>query len=252
MPVKIISSEDMLKNTGQIFEVFSYHFYGAASRRCTSIGRGRGITADHALLPEWLNRTDGVEAFYAVLRNEYLPGKPIWLTETAEAACGGDDFAAQFVDTFRFVSQLGTLARKGVKVVMHNTLAASDYALLDDKTLEPRPNYWAAVLWNRTMGAVVLDSGVQNDGIFRIYAHCMKQSRGGVAVVALNADAEERVLAVPASGERFTISAPDLRSTTVLLNGSELKAQADGSLPSLKANCSRPEQLTYPRIASPF
>jgi len=26
---------------------------------------------------------------------------------------------------------------------MHNTLAASDYGLLDEKTLMPRPNYWA-------------------------------------------------------------------------------------------------------------
>ena len=34
---------------------------------------------------------------------------------------------------------------------MHNTLAASDYALIDQDTMQPRPNYWAAVLWQRTM-----------------------------------------------------------------------------------------------------
>ena len=38
---------------------------------------------------------------------------------------------------------------------MHNTLAASDYALLDDHTYAPRPNYWAALLWRRLMGTTV-------------------------------------------------------------------------------------------------
>lgn len=32
----------------------------------------------------------------------------MWLTETAEAACGGDAFAGQFVDVFRYLNQLGT------------------------------------------------------------------------------------------------------------------------------------------------
>jgi hypothetical protein len=42
---------------------------------------------------------------------------------------------------------------------MHNTLAASDYGLLDEATFTPQPNYWAALLWHRTMGATVLDAG---------------------------------------------------------------------------------------------
>jgi hypothetical protein len=32
--------------------------------------------------------------------------------------------------------------------------------LLDENTLAPRPNYWAALLWRRLMGTTVLDSGV--------------------------------------------------------------------------------------------
>ncbi len=42
--------------------------------------------------------------------------------------------------------------KKGVQVVMHNTLAVSEYALLDQVTFEPRPNYWSALLWNKLMG----------------------------------------------------------------------------------------------------
>ena len=65
-----------------------------------------------------------------------------------------------FLDTFRYLDQLGRLAKGGVQVVMHNTLAASDYGLLDERTLEPRPNYWGALLWRRLMGRAVLDAGL--------------------------------------------------------------------------------------------
>jgi hypothetical protein len=134
MKLKLITTDDLMQATGPIFDAFSYHFYGTVSRRCAG-----SVTIDQALSADWLDRTDTVEAFYAALRDKYLPGKPIWLTETGQAACGGDPFAGQFADSFRFLNQLGTLAQKGVKSIMHNTLAASDYGLLAEDTLEPKP-----------------------------------------------------------------------------------------------------------------
>lgn len=50
-------------------------------------------------------------------------------------------------------------ARYGVAVVFHNTLASSEYDLLDENTVKPRHNYWAALLWHRLMGTAVLDAG---------------------------------------------------------------------------------------------
>jgi hypothetical protein len=70
----------------------------------------------------------------------------MWLTETADAVCGGNPWASIFLDTFRYLDQLGRLARAGVRVVMHNTLAASDYGLLEERTFRPRPNCWGALL----------------------------------------------------------------------------------------------------------
>ena len=35
---KSLKSEDLLKAAGPIFDAFSYHFYGAVSKRCASIG----------------------------------------------------------------------------------------------------------------------------------------------------------------------------------------------------------------------
>ena len=40
----------------------------------------------------------------------------MWLTETAEAACGGNPWASTFLDTFRYLDQLGRLAKAGVKM----------------------------------------------------------------------------------------------------------------------------------------
>lgn len=108
--MKLIGTEDVMKATGPIFDAFSYHFYGTVSRRCLG-----NMSVDKALTSEWLDRTDIVEEFYAKLRDQYMPGKPMWLTETAEAACGGDQFASEFVDTFRYLNQLGTLAQKALK-----------------------------------------------------------------------------------------------------------------------------------------
>lgn len=245
------ASEEILKVTGPIYDVLSYHFYGAVSRRCASLGR-RQITLQGVLSPEWLDRTNQDAAFYGAQRDTYLPGKPVWVTETAEASCGGDTFASQFADTFRFVNQFGALARRGVQVVMHNTLAASDYALIDEQTIEPRPNYWAAVLWKRVMGTTVLDPSDAGDTGIRIYAHCMDKVRGGVALLALNTQQEEGALEIPLPGERFTLTARSLTSTTVLLNGLELKARPDGTLPPIHGESFKAEKVRLPALSITF
>jgi hypothetical protein len=229
--MKLMHTDAILQATGPIFDAFSYHFYGAASRRCMGT-----TTVAQAMTDEWLDSTVAAEQFYAELRDRYMPGKPMWLTETAEAACGGDEFAGQFVDIFRYLNQLGALAQHGVKVVMHNTLAASDYGLLDERTLEPRPDYWATLIWKRTMGRTVLDPGwkVQQDmkaqpGI-HVFAHCALDGGGAVSVLVLNTRASAVTLQMPEAAQRGTLTAPSLTSTHVLLNGKPLATRPDGSV----------------------
>ena len=228
--LKVLPSEELLKATGPVFDAFSYHFYGTVSHRCMG-----NLKIEEALTPAWLDRTNRVEMFYAGLRDKYAPGKPMWLNETAEAACGGDRLASEFADTFRYLNQLGALAQSGVQTVIHNTLASSDYGLLNEDTYEPRPNYWAALLWNRTMGTVVLDPGAPKDQPLRVYAQCSKESKGGVTILALNTDtAHEQTLALPKPAQSYTLTASDLTSSQVMLNGTELKAEADGSVEAFK------------------
>jgi len=71
---------------------------------------------------------------------------------------------------------------------MHNTLAASDYGLLDEKTLMPRPNYWGALLWRRLMGSIVLETGVPIQMGLHVYAHCQRGTPGGVSLLIVNND----------------------------------------------------------------
>lgn len=231
MKLKLIGTEDILKLAGPIFDAFSYHFYGTVSRRCMG-----NMSVDQALKPEWLDRTNTALAFYSQLRDKYVPAKPMWLTETAEAACGGDQFAGEFIDTFRCLNQLGTLAQKGVQVVMHNTLVASDYGLLNEDTLDPRPDFWAALLWKRTMGSVVLNPGVANDPALRVFAHCSVEASGAVTILALNTDTlHGRNIILPKPAKRLTLTSRDLTSTETDLNGNPLKAETDGSVAPLTA-----------------
>jgi heparanase len=113
------------------------------------------------------------------VRDKFMPGKPFWNTETADAACGGNPWGGTFLDTFRYLDQLGRLARQEVVVVMHNTLVASDYGLLDENTFEPKPNYWSALLWRKFMGTTVLDAGVKNGAGLHVYAQCLRGTPGG-------------------------------------------------------------------------
>jgi len=228
-----LKSEDLLAAAGPGFDAFSYHFYGAVSNRCASIGQGATTTPDAALSAGWLSRTDTDEAFYQGLRDRFEPGKPLWVTETADAACGGNPWASTLLDSFRYLNQLGSLSKSGVQVVIHNTLASSDYGLLDENSFSPRPNYWAALLWRKLMGTVVLNAGTIPPPALHLYAHCLRGQPGGVALLAINTDSSAHGLDMRAPSERYTLSADRLEDSIVKLNGSELKLGAGDALPQM-------------------
>jgi hypothetical protein len=242
----MISSPDLMTATGPVFDAVSYHSYGAVSSRCGVFGAAATTTAEAALSDEWLARSGKIEDYYGGLRDRFEPGKPLWNTETAQAACGGDKWASTFLDSFRYLNQLGTLARRGVQVHMHNTLAASDYGLLDEKTYEPRPNYWAALLWHKLMGTTVLDPGPSPASSLHVYAQCMANHPGGVTLLVINAaKIDAQSLQVPTSSERFTLTAPDPRSPHVQLNQADLELGDNDAMPYLKGIPTRAGLVTF-------
>jgi hypothetical protein len=242
----MLSSAELLSATGPDFDAVSYHSYGGVSSRCAMLGSAAGTAASAALSEEWLARSGKVEAFYGDIRDRFEPGKPLWLTETAQTACGGDRWASTYLDTFRYLNQLGILAKRGVQVHMHNTLAASDYGLLDENTYEPRPNYWGALLWRRLMGTVVLEPGVTTAPNLYVYAHCLRSHPGGVAVLVINADqSTSQSIGVPAVSERYTLTAHDLQDRHVQLNGVDLQLGAGDVLPEVKGIAARAGEVTF-------
>lgn len=228
----VLETRDMLAASGPGVEAFSFHHYGATSRRCAGVGPQ--TTADAALSEQWLARTDATLVFYRGLRDQFAPKAPLWNTETGETACGGNPWAKTFLYTFRYVDQLGRNAKAGLTVHAHNTLAASDYALLNEADFSPRPSYWAALLWRRLVGTIVLDAGVPIQKGLHVYAHCLRGAPGGVAMAAINNDpAAARSLTVPVAGERYTLASPELQGQRVRLNGTELALGADDALPRM-------------------
>jgi hypothetical protein len=233
--IPMLKTRDLLQAANSPVDLFSYHHYGASSIRCAGLSFG-GTTAEAALSEDWLNRTDKTLAFYRALREEFQPGKPIWLTETADAACGGNPWGGTFLDTFRYLDQLGRLAKQGVQVVIHNTLEASDYGLLEEHSFTPKPNYWGALLWRRLMGTNVLECGVPIRAGLHVYAHSRRGVPGGVAMLVINTDkASSRNLTIPLASVRYTLTATssNLWDKRVQLNGQELKLGFNDELPPL-------------------
>jgi heparanase 1 len=233
-----------------VFDIFSYHYYGAVSMRVMRSGPF-AIKPENALMPEWLQRTGVVADYYIELRNKYNPGKPVWVTETAEASAGGDPFAATYLDCFRYLFQLGSLAKKGIQVVMHNTLAASEYSLIDQDTHLPKPDYWAALLWAKLMGTKVYEAGKGADGVY-LFAHNMKGRNGGVTLLVLNTNKELVTITIPSDGKQYTLTSRELHSDTVQLNGQQLKLSDDDILPTIKGKKVNAGNIQLPSASITF
>lgn len=225
------TAADVLKLSGPVFDVFSFHFYPKVSERC-----GSKEGPEIAFTEEYLSRVSTDAARYRETRDTYLPDAPMWITETAQAACGGDRWAATYRDVVRYVDTLGRLAVGNGDVMFHNTLAASDYGLIDEDGFVPRPDYWAAVLWARLMGPEVLAprEAPGTPGL-TVYAHCTAGAKAtGVTYAVVNASERARTVAT-GSGKTsaYVLSADNVDGSTIALNGKTLEVADNGTLPKL-------------------
>ena len=231
---KIFEGDDLITADSPRPDGFSYHYYGGGSQRCG--GAVLGMSLANALSPQWLDGVDPIIASVGALRDRTAPGVPLWNTESAESSCGGNPWAATFADSFRFVDTLGRSARQGVQVYIHNTLLASDYALLDEHGAVPRPNYWAAVLWKRLMGSTVLAAPASPAPELRIYAHCLVGKPGGVALAALNLGDTAQTLTAGSQARAWVMRASTaaLDTKAILINDRQPSADEAGRLSGLE------------------
>lgn len=212
-------------------DAFTFHFYPGASERCG--GKFMGHKVEKALGAAWLDSIDPAIGRMSAVRDRVAPGAPLWNTESGETACGGNPWASAFADSFRFIDTLGRSALQGVKVFMHNTLAASDYALLDEHSYNPRPNYWAAVLWKRTMGTAVLAAPTPPAADVRIYAHCLPEGKGGVGLAVINLGNAAQEVPFGAKAQTWLLQAPVLDSKAVTVSGAQPRLEQNGTLSGL-------------------
>ena len=236
----IATDDIMQKLTERPFDVYAYHFYGGVSKRC-----GGNQTAESVLNEKWLSKTETALEFYKKSKDKYTPEAPIWLNETAEAACGGDPLASTYADVFRYLEQLGRLAKNGVQSVMHNTLCRSEYALLEPDTHNPRPNYWAALLWSKLMGADVYETSPITPGV-DVFVHNLKNSTSGMAVLIVNPTGAEHSITIPSNAEQYMLTADGIEAKTVKLNNDILKLKPDETLPDIRGKKIKAGEIKLP------
>lgn len=220
-------------------DVITWHYYPQQSQRGGAV-RTDPWERELLLMPERLDIVLKWANEIAGYRDMYAPGTPIWLGESGHAQYGGQPGSSdKYEGTFWWLDQLGALARRGQQVSVRQTLSGSNYGLLDDVTLDPRPDYWASVLWRRLMGQRVLDvERVAVDDYVRVYAHCSQRRAGAVTALAINLDADNAVRievdgVAGSNKELFLLTSEALDSSDLMLNGAVLRDE-DGALPSLE------------------
>lgn len=212
------------------FDIVSYHFYGALAERCADPESPQGVSAHDALTEAWLARPDGEFQKHKALRDQYAPDAPIWLTETGAAACGGTRWQPTFLDTFRFLDTQARLSKQGLDAIITHALISGSNGVIDEKTFMPNADYWAALLWRRLLGTRILDAGTNRTGM-HLYAHCQRGVSGGVTLLAINLQDKEERLALEGRADIYALTAPELQSRTVLLNGKPLELGPNDTLP---------------------
>ena len=229
---EMVTTEALLGDYNTKMDVFSYHYYNGVSERGAAMGGHWPYEA--ALTEPYLAVAADCARQYVARRDKYVPGGQMWVTESGDAGCGGNTWASTYVDVPRTLNELGEFCTVTDGVIFHNTLASSDYGFLKHGTFEPRPNYFAVLLWNRLMGQTVYATGEEIREGAHVYAHSRKDGKDGVVYLVINNSQEATSVELPGEAEVYALTGNGkLRSRTMLLNGKELSLGENDTLPEL-------------------
>ena len=228
-----VTTEALLGDYKSKMDVFSYHYYNGVSERGAAMG---GHWPYEAILSEhYLGIAAHCARQYAPKRDRYVPGGQMWVTESGDAGCGGNTWASTYADVPRTLNELGEFCTITDGVIFHNTLASSDYGYLKHGSFEPRPNYFAVLLWNRLMGKTCYNVGEKNVEGAHVYCHSRKDGKEGKAYLVINnSRTETTTVELPGEAEVYALTGNGkIRSRTMLLNGKELVLGENDALPEL-------------------
>ncbi len=228
---------DLMEGTKEPLDVFSYHYYNGLSERLASVMPNGHWQASEATTEPYLDTALSFARTYAPMRDKYCPGKEMWVTESGDAGGGGDTWASTYLDVFRTLNELGGFATITNGVIFHNTLASSDYGFLARQVFDPRPNYFAVLLWNRLMGTTVYDTAEPIREGAHVFAHSRKDGKPGAVYLIINNSLTETVTAkLPEAAERYTLAGAEgnIRATVMTLNGKPLVLGENNTLPEME------------------
>ena len=235
---------DLLDGTTEPLDVFSYHYYNGVSERLASVMPNAHWDAQEANSEAYLETAMNFARTYVPLRDKYVPGGEIWVTESGDAGGGGDTWASTYLDVFRTLNELGGFATLTNGVIFHNTLASSDYGFLAREVFDPRPNYFAVLLWNRLMGTTVFDTKEEIREGAHVFAHSRKDGKDGVVYLVINNSfTESTTVELPKDAVRYTLAGENgnMRATVMTLNDRPLVLGEGNTLPSLEGEAQAKE-----------
>ena len=226
-----VTTHDLMAEYKVPMDVFTYHYYNGISERLESVMPAGHWQASQAHTDDYLSMAGLCARSYAPIRDQYMPGAQMWVTESGDAGGGGNTWGSTYLDVLRTLNELGDFSTATDGIIFHNTLASSDYGFLEHGTFNPRPNYWAVLLWNTLMGTTVYEAGVEG----HVYCHSRKDGKDGYAYIVVNNDLENAMtVELPGEATLYALAGRDgMRSSVMTLNGRELIAGANGELPDL-------------------
>lgn len=156
--LKNVPLEVLLKGMQEKLDVYSYHYYNGVAERLRAMMPNSYWLPDRATSEDYLDVARSMIQYHTEKRDIYCPGGEIWVTESGDAGGGGTTWASTYLDVFRTLNELGAFCTVTKGIIFHNTLASSDYGFLSHGSFDPRPNYFAVLLWHRLMGNTAYDT----------------------------------------------------------------------------------------------
>ena len=230
------STADLMDGCTEKLDVFSYHYYNGVSERMAAMMPSAFTPAEGAMSEEYLGAAAHTGRCFSSYRDKYCPGGEMWVTESGDAGAGGHTWASTYLEVPRTLNEIGDFATVTNGVIFHNTLASSDYGWLQHGTFDPRPSYFAVLLWKQLMGNTCYASGEAIREGAHVYAHSRADGKPGYAYLVINNSwTETTTVELPKSAEVYALTGNGkMRSRTMLLNGKELVLGENDEIPAME------------------
>lgn len=227
---------DLLDGCTEKLDVFSYHYYNGISERMAAMMPSMYTPASQATSEAYLGMAGMYARAFVPYRDKYCSNGEMWVTESGDAGAGGHTWASTYLEVPRELNEFGEFASVTNGVIFHNTLASSDYGYLKHGSFDPRPSYFAALLWTRLMGDTVYATNEPIREGAHVFAHSRKDGKEGCVYLVINSSmTNTTTVELPKEATVYALSGDGkIRSRVMCLNGKPLKLGENDELPALE------------------